>query len=144
MSYSIIKDYTNKQGKVHQAHFSSSGKYLGPVSKKGVKPFLLTMTKPVAKEPVEVDCDVVEPVAKISPLMERKLRDQQRILEELKVKCADNCIFLEESMPMDVKLENSELRRQRPVIAECMLMDDYVKKLQLENIELRKKISKLS
>jgi len=46
MSYSIIKDYTNSRGKTHQAHFSPSGKYLGPVSKRGDKPFLLVHAKP--------------------------------------------------------------------------------------------------
>ena len=71
MSYSVIKDYTNKQGKSHKAHFSPKGKYLGPVSKKGDKPFLLTKVKvvepvavePVAVEPVAVEPDAVEPVA---------------------------------------------------------------------------------
>ena len=65
MSYSVIKDYTNKQGKSHKAHFSPKGKYLGPVSKKGDKPFLLTKVKvvePVAVEPVAVEPVVVEPV----------------------------------------------------------------------------------
>ena len=53
MSYSIIKDYTNKQGKMHQAHFSPSGKYLGPVSKKGIEPILLLgyKTKKVVELP---------------------------------------------------------------------------------------------
>jgi hypothetical protein len=53
MSYSIIKDYTNKQGKTHQAHFSPSGKYLGPVSKKGNEPILLLgyKTKKVVELP---------------------------------------------------------------------------------------------
>jgi hypothetical protein len=46
MSYSIIKDYTNKKGKTHQAHFSPSGKYLGPVSKKGTEPMFLSRAKP--------------------------------------------------------------------------------------------------
>jgi len=46
MSYSIIKDYTNKKGKTHQAHFSPSGKYLGPVSKKGTEPIFLSRAKP--------------------------------------------------------------------------------------------------
>ena len=65
MSYSVIKDYTNKQGKSHKAHFSPKGKYLGPVSKKGDKPFLLTKVKvvePVAVEPVAVEPVAVEPV----------------------------------------------------------------------------------
>ena len=47
MPTSIIKTYTNKKGKSHQAHFSSSGKYLGPVSKRGDKPLLLTYAKEV-------------------------------------------------------------------------------------------------
>jgi hypothetical protein len=52
MSYSIIKNYTNKQGKTHQAHFSPSGKYLGPVSKKGNEPLLIGYkTKKVVELP---------------------------------------------------------------------------------------------
>jgi hypothetical protein len=47
MSKSIIKTYTNKKGKSHEAHFSPSGKYLGSVSKKGDKPLLLTYAKQV-------------------------------------------------------------------------------------------------
>ena len=47
MSKSIIKTYTNKKGKSHQAHFSPEGKYLGSVSKKGDKPLLLTYAKQV-------------------------------------------------------------------------------------------------
>jgi len=71
MSYSIIKDYTNSRGKTHQAHFSPSGKYLGPVSKRGDKPFLLVHAKPkiiklfkipeVQDKPVIIeDCDESE------------------------------------------------------------------------------------
>ena len=77
MSYSVIKDYTNKQGKSHQAHFSPKGKYLGPVSKKGDKPFLLTKVKvvepvvvetvkPVAVKPVAVEPVVVETVKPVA------------------------------------------------------------------------------
>ena len=47
MSHSIIKTYTNKQGKSHQAHFSPSGKYLGSVSKKGTQPLMLPRAKEV-------------------------------------------------------------------------------------------------
>jgi hypothetical protein len=38
---SIIKPYVNKKGKSHMAHFTPSGKYLGPVSKKGKVPLVL-------------------------------------------------------------------------------------------------------
>jgi hypothetical protein len=46
MYYSIIKDYTNKRGQTHKAHFSPNGKYLGSVANTGDKPFVLTRYKP--------------------------------------------------------------------------------------------------
>ena len=36
--YTTIAPYTNKQGKIHQAHFTVNGKYYGPVSKLGETP----------------------------------------------------------------------------------------------------------
>lgn len=34
----IIKEYTNKQGRTHLAHFTIHGKYMGPCSKLGTEP----------------------------------------------------------------------------------------------------------
>mgnify|MGYP003651523918 FL=1 len=123
MSYSVIKDYTNKQGKSHQAHFSPKGKYLGPVSKKGDKPFLLTKVKvvepvvvetvkpvvvetvkPVVVEPVVVD--TVEPVV-VKPIIfianesykptEEYLKGQQNKCRIFKVvKRTEKCVFFQE------------------------------------------------
>lgn len=42
------------------------------------------------------------------------------------------------------KMGSKPIKVQKPVIAECMLMDDYVKKLEFENSELRKQISNIS
>tara|TARA_R110000765_G_scaffold380833_1_gene472007 strand:+ start:69 stop:506 length:438 start_codon:yes stop_codon:yes gene_type:complete len=112
MSYSVIKDYTNKQGKSHQAHFSPKGKYLGPVSKKGDKPFLLTKVKvvePVVVEPVVVEpvvVDKVEPVV-VKPIIfianesykptEEYLKGSQNKCQIFKVlKRTEKCVFLQE------------------------------------------------
>ena len=65
MSYSIIKDYTNKQGKTHQAHFSPSGKYLGPVSKKGTQPIMLPRAK-VKKEPISSGLRSTIPISEMT------------------------------------------------------------------------------
>ena len=64
MSYSTIKDYTNSRGKTHKAHFSPSGKYLGPVSKKGNEPILLTRVK--AKEPISSGCCSTKPICEMT------------------------------------------------------------------------------
>jgi len=117
MSYSVIKDYTNKQGKSHQAHFSPKGKYLGPVSKKGEKPFLLTKVKvvepvvvetvkPVVVETVKpVVVDTVEPVV-VKPIIfianefynttEEYLKGQHNKCPKYKViRRTEKCVFLQ-------------------------------------------------
>jgi hypothetical protein len=43
MPYTIIKDYINKKGFTHQAHFSPSDKYIGPVTKFGSVPLSLSI-----------------------------------------------------------------------------------------------------
>lgn len=43
MPYTIIKDYINKKGFTHQAHFSPGDKYIGPVTKFGSVPLSLSI-----------------------------------------------------------------------------------------------------
>jgi hypothetical protein len=81
MSYSIIKDYTNIRGKTHKAHFSPSGKYLGPVSKRGDKPFLIIHAKP--KKVNEVPENVPEVQEKSIKLFKiPEIQDKPVIIED--------------------------------------------------------------
>jgi len=53
--FTIIKDYTNKRGKTHKAHYTEAGKYMGPVSKLGEIPISYKRTFGVTRDYFQID-----------------------------------------------------------------------------------------
>ena len=119
MPYTIIKDYINKKGFSHQAHFSPGDKYIGPVTKFGsvslslsIKPYTNKKNRthhayftPCNKyvEPVE---PVVEPVsvAVVEPV---SVAVAVAVAEPVSVPVAESVYLYsqDESIELDITLE---------------------------------------
>jgi hypothetical protein len=113
MSYSTIKDYTNSRGKTHKAHFSPSGKYLGPVSKKGNEPILLLHAKP--KKVIDVPENVHEVQEKSIKLFKiPQIQDKPAIIEDCDESEVEvDCEVLSESEEEESESEEEEEYEQQ-------------------------------
>ena len=145
MPYTIIKDYINKKGFTHQAHFSPGDKYIGPVTKFGsvplslsIKPYTNKQNKthnayftPCNKYVEPARIPVVEVIAE--PVIEPVIAERFDVLIE-----SYESVETDETLELNVESVESDKTLDKPFI-ECVsnmkydeLSDEY-ERLSINN-----------